>query len=364
MDAIFRGMNFDGFLDIFAYPFGHVMRFFNWICGGHYALALILFALAVKLLLLPLGIKQQKTQIKMAALRPKMALIEKKYAGRYDRVTQQKKQQEIMELQRKEGVSPFAGCLPLLIQLPVIMGLFQIIRYPLKYVCNLSNVGILALCNGVSAPNAQFATFEALESSADYAAMNINIISGLRAGTITMPPGFEDLEVPNLTLFGHIDLSYVPSSVLSCEGDCAGGKPINLLLLLIPVLCTALSFLTTWVTRKLNDNGLNAATAAASPDQKTPMGMMNIIMPMMTGVFAFITQGVIGLYWVYSSIFGILQILLLAKIMPMPKYTPAEIKEILKSMKQQKDARNIPSTRVDENGKPKSLHYEDDDENY
>ncbi len=348
----YYGMNFDGFLDIFAYPFGYVMQFFNWICQGYYAIALILFALAVKLLLLPLGIKQQKAQIKMAMLRPKMALIEKKYAGRYDRITQQKRQQEIMELQRQEGVSPLAGCLPLLIQLPIIMGLFQIIRYPLKYVCNLSNTGVVALTKGVLGKTYEY---DAITDK-----IQIEVLTKLKNGA-TLPAGFEELEVPNLTLFGHIDLNYAPSFSPADMGD----KWINLLLLLIPVLCVVLSFLTAWLSRKLNDSGINAAAAkASSPDQKTSMNMMNIVMPLMSGIFAFITQGVIGLYWVYSSIFGIAQILLLAKFMPMPKYTPEEIKEILKSMKQQKDARNIPGTRVDANGKPKSLHYEDDDENY
>ena len=84
-------MNFSSFWDIFAIPFGYVMQFFNKISGGHYLISLFLFALAIKLITLPFGIKQQKTQIKGAMLRPKMMMIEKKYAGRNDRVTQQKK---------------------------------------------------------------------------------------------------------------------------------------------------------------------------------------------------------------------------------------------------------------------------------
>jgi len=68
--------------DIVCIPFGYVLRFFNDICGGHYILTLFLFALLVKLLMVPMSIKQQKNQIKGAMLRPKMAIIEKKYKGR------------------------------------------------------------------------------------------------------------------------------------------------------------------------------------------------------------------------------------------------------------------------------------------
>ena len=76
--------------------FGAVMNFFCSITNNNYVLALFLFAVAVKILLLPFSIKQQKNQIKGASLRPKMMAIEKKYAGRNDKATLQKKQNELM----------------------------------------------------------------------------------------------------------------------------------------------------------------------------------------------------------------------------------------------------------------------------
>ena len=96
--------------------FGTILSFFNQITGS-YALALVLYALVFKIVFLPFSIKTQKNQIAMAKLRPKLAKIEKKYAGRTDRATLQKKQQEIMEMQQKEGYNPLSGCLPLLLQL-------------------------------------------------------------------------------------------------------------------------------------------------------------------------------------------------------------------------------------------------------
>ena len=149
MENSMLSMNFSSFWDIFAIPFGYVMQFFNKISGGHYLISLFLFALAIKLITLPFGIKQQKTQIKGAILRPKMMMIEKKYAGRNDRVTQQKKQQEMMELQQKEGYSPLSGCLPLLIQFPILIALYRIIRMPLKYCVGLTDDVVRNLYNAL-----------------------------------------------------------------------------------------------------------------------------------------------------------------------------------------------------------------------
>ena len=112
---------------------GAMMRFFNTITGT-YALALLFYALIFKIVFLPFSIKQQKNQVKMAKLTPKIELIKAKYKGRTDQPTMQKQQQEIMELQQKEGYNPMSGCLPLLIQLPIIMLLYTVIQGPLSYI--------------------------------------------------------------------------------------------------------------------------------------------------------------------------------------------------------------------------------------
>ena len=114
---------------------GQMLSFFESFTGG-YAIALLLYALVFKIVFLPFGIKQQKNQIAMAKLQPKINLIKAKYKGRTDQRTMQKQQQEIMELQRQEGANPLSGCLPLLIQLPLIMLLFGTINRPLTFIAD------------------------------------------------------------------------------------------------------------------------------------------------------------------------------------------------------------------------------------
>ena len=101
----------------------------------NYAIALFIFALVLQIVLFPLGIKQQKNSVKQASLRPKEMAIRKKYAGRNDKPTQQKLNEEIMELYQRENFNPMGGCLPMLIQLPILFSLYNVVISPLKYIC-------------------------------------------------------------------------------------------------------------------------------------------------------------------------------------------------------------------------------------
>lgn len=356
MENSMLSMNFSSFWDIFAIPFGYVMQFFNKISGGHYLISLFLFALAIKLITLPFGIKQQKTQIKGAMLRPKMMMIEKKYAGRNDRVTQQKKQQEMMELQQKEGYSPLSGCLPLLIQFPILIALYRIIRMPLKYCVGLTDDVVRNLYNALY-PDHVVEAFKKIPDAA-----HIEMIGQLKEqpDVLREIAGIGVEKLPNYNIFGQINLGLRPAFNVAEKLD---GNKWNLFLLIIPFLCGGLALLTTWLSRKLNDNGLNQQMAQ---QQKTSMFLMNITMPLLQLWIAFGVSGAVGVYWVYTSILGIIQILILAKVMPLPKYTDEEIRMMQREMKKNggPGQRTITGTSVDENGKPKSLHYVDDDDEY
>ena len=356
MENSMLSMNFSSFWDIFAIPFGYVMQFFNKISGGHYLISLFLFALAIKLITLPFGIKQQKTQIKGAMLRPKMMMIEKKYAGRNDRVTQQKKQQEMMELQQKEGYSPLSGCLPLLIQFPILIALYRIIRMPLKYCVGLTDDVVRNLYNALY-PDHVVEAFKKIPDAA-----HIEMIGQLKEqpDVLREIAGIGVEKLPNYNIFGKINLGLRPAFNVAEKLD---GNKWNLFLLIIPFLCAGLALLTTWLSRKLNDNGLNQQMAQ---QQKTSMFLMNITMPLLQLWIAFGVSGAVGVYWVYTSILGIIQILVLAKVMPLPKYTDEEIRMMQREMKKNggPGQRTITGTSVDENGKPKSLHYVDDDDEY
>ena len=339
--------------DIVCIPFGYVLRFFNDICGGHYILTLFLFALLVKLLMVPMSIKQQKNQIKGAMLRPKMAIIEKKYKGRTDQESMMQKRQELMDLQQREGYSPLAGCLPMLIQFPVIIALYEVIRCPLTYICKLGNDVVAKLYNASSIvtadPSKALTVAEDMNFKAIKAVDQIKLISELK----TNPGQFAGIEadlshMPSFTLFGKIDLGSTPTFDFSSP---------NAWLLLIPILTFVTSFLTMKLSKKYNGT-LQQELAGQTQDQQMSTAMMDWMMPIMSGVFGFILNGALGVYWVYQSVISIGQMALFNKIWPMPTFTPEEIRAYEKSLKQ-KPKPNAPDPN---RPKPRSLHHIDDDD--
>lgn len=121
------------FQTTFINPFAWLIHFFASITGGSYGLAIILITMLIRLALMPLMLRQYKNQQnmkeKMEILKPEMDEIQKKLKQTKDPVEQRKLQQEMMGLYQKHGVNPLSvGCLPMLIQMPILMGLYYAIR--------------------------------------------------------------------------------------------------------------------------------------------------------------------------------------------------------------------------------------------
>lgn len=316
-----------------------MLAWFSRLFGGSYALALLLYALLFKIVFLPFSIKQQKNQIKMAKLQPQIELIKAKYRGRNDQPTMQKMQQEILEFQQKEGYSPFSGCLPLLLQLPIIMFLYNIIRNPLSYICKLSDEAVQKIHQLVTGAES-LSEFKGIDQ--------INLISKIEAfadkGALEAL-GLDFATLPSFNLFG-INLAATPSF-----------KEISLLVI-IPFIAAALTWLSMFLTRKWNGN-TNPAAAAQDAQANASMKMMDLMMPAMTLFFAFGFSGMLGLYWVYQSALGILQTFILSKAMPMPKYSEEELKEMRRA---QKAAEKVQKEALKGQPKHRSLHYIDEED--
>ena len=122
------------FFGILARPLGLIMTSLYSLVGS-YGITLVILTVVIKLLLYPLYKKQIMSTAGMSDLQPKMKHIQNQYAGNTEVMNQ-----KIQELYKEEGVSPAAGCLPMVIQMFVIMGLFELLRYPLKYVSSQTMV--------------------------------------------------------------------------------------------------------------------------------------------------------------------------------------------------------------------------------
>ena len=321
-------------MKIITWPFAKLLELFNF--TGSYAVALLFFAIVVKLITLPFSIKQQKTQIKAAKLRPKMAAIEKKYAGRTDKKTLEKKQRELMELQQNEGYSPVAGCLPLLIQFPIIIILYQLIQNPLTYVCGFDDVTVNEIIANIH-------SFQPTVNTMSYSQLNI------------LQYAHELVEAGHSIL--HWDV--MQNINLDFFGAYLGTTPtVTSWYALFPVATAVFSYLSMKLTRKFMGN--NPALQAQTPETKTSGIIMDLMMPLMSLWIAFKMPALLSLYWIYQSALGVIQQFILSRAMPLPKYTDEEIRAILKA---EKERANASRTAMRQNPyDSRSLHHIDDDD--
>lgn len=343
--------------DIINIPFSYVIRFF-YMLTDNYMVSLLLFAIVVKVVLFPIGIKTQKNMIKQATLRPKEMAIRAKYAGRDDKATQQKMQNEIMTLYQNENYNPAGGCLPMLIQLLVIWAIYQIVYGPLTYLCGMSADALTMLRSAVGGLlDMEKYVGNEIQILNDITKLGIpaviEALGSVEGCTEEIIAGIENILVnhwPNMTVFGGaLDLSATPSLSLN-------------ILLLIPIL----NLVTTWITPKLTRKMTYQAPGQEQADAS--MKIMNMAMPLMIFYMAFKLPAALGVYWIFQNILGVLQQFILSKIYPFPTFTEEEMKAAVRAVNkgektEKKSAGSNGSSGSGNGGKQvRSLHHIDDDD--
>ncbi|KNY29736.1 YidC/Oxa1 family membrane protein insertase [Pseudobacteroides cellulosolvens] len=272
-------------LDFIAKPFGDILYFiYNNLAFKSYGIAIIIFTIFVKIILLPLMIKQYNNMAKMQELGPKLKEIQTKYKN-----DKEKLQQESMKLYQENNYNPMGGCLPLLIQMPILLALWQVIQKPLRYMIDIGPDTIDKLANVLKLPNKGYVEIDIIKNFdinkvGDIITTNIaNVIEG-------MENGFR---------FLGVNLGTVPSA----------DYKTNFLLLLIPILAAA----TTYISSKLSM--VTSTTPMDNPMQKSMLFMG----PLMTLFFSFSFPAGMGLYWIVGGIFQIFQQLFINKLMAKKK---------------------------------------------
>ncbi|MBR6769458.1 MAG: YidC/Oxa1 family membrane protein insertase [Clostridia bacterium] len=317
---------------------GAVLSFFNSFLGS-YLLAVLLFALVVKVLMLPFGIKQQKNSVKQASLRPKEMAIRKKYVGREsDREAQNQMQMEIQNMYRANNYNQFAGCLPMLIQLPIILIVYQAIYRPLSYIANFSADQIKAVKEVIVA-NAE--TLKITLADGKYVGSELdmaNIIHNNKA--MFESKGIATANIPDFDLFG-VNLGDAPS--------------FYTWMIIIPVLVFAAQFLSSKLIRKMSYQPVQQNGGCAT-------FIMDFTMPLMIAFMAFTFPAFLGIYWIFQSLLGVGQQFILKKMYPYPTFTDQDYRDAERAMRG-KGPKGGSGTRTLPSGKTyRSLHHIDDDD--
>ena len=272
----------------------------------NYGVAIILFTAVVKLILLPLQIKSQKSMKKQQMIQPIIAQLQQKYAN-----DKEKLQMEMMKVYKENNVSMAGGCLPTLIQFPILIGLYQVIQKPLSYLMNFDFKAtdvmerIHQVVQRMVEVGAQANVGNLANMGVEELAKNIQKLNQIPFLTWTryLNEQFGEFSdwVLNFNFLG-LDLSKNPSAGFSAL---IGGRFDNLstvLLLLIPAVAIFATWLSLRQTQK--QSGQTAQTNDASPAASMTKSM-NLIMPIMTGVFTFTLPAAMGIYWIASSVMQI-----------------------------------------------------------
>lgn len=296
--------------------FGYIL---NWLYGlvNNYGLAIIIFSILLRVILIPITIKQQKSMKKSAALQEQMAEIQKKYKNNPEKLNQ-----ETIQLYQREKMSPFSGCLTSILQLVIILSVFWLVSQPLTYMKRIDSQIIETYTNEMKEsefnPNNSYVQISVL----DYAETKYQEIEEkLKQEDIENREELEnkrnDYNQLRLNMeFLGIDLSKVPTQSLN-----------DWRVYIIPGLYVITSFISIRLTtmtqnkkkKKKEEIVMENGEVKEEPDPMEQMQAMNksmtYMMPIMSVMIAVIAPLGLALYWLMSNILMIIERLIINKIM-------------------------------------------------
>lgn len=281
-------------------PFGYVLEFF-YEFFNNYGIALILFSLAVKLIMLPLSAKSKKSMMKTSRIQPKVKQLE--IACGDDK---QKFQAEVRELYKEEGVSMTGGCLWSLLPLLILLPLYSVIRYPLEYMLHFgeNSPELAAIKTAFEAAGGKTTDAYWQLRAAASVETYIQAIDPAVANYDALMASFAGVKNINFMFLG-IDLSLEPSFKF---WQMRTWKEIGGFLL--PLVSGGLNYLSMFVSQRLNgtvirdDKGEKDEAAAKSAAGGK---VMTYMMPLMSVWFGFIMPLGLSIYWIANSALGMVQ---------------------------------------------------------
>lgn len=290
--------------DIIAKPLGMLLYFiYNTIAFHNYGLSLVFFTIIIKLALLPLTLKQLKSTAKMQEIQPELQKIQQRYKN-----DKEKLNQEMMKLYQEKGVNPAGGCLPMLVQLPILFALFYVIRKPLTYMFGWTKeilggivIQIMSINPGFFEPK-RFPFLDQFEGvKGDPVAVaslfernpyyEVNIVDAVN----TMPQLVEEgTEMLKLTFLKIFNLGIVPTYDLQLIQEKPGLYIPALILVLITVG-------TTFLSTKMS-MAKQAQSGNANPQMAKTSKTMMYFGPVMTLMISFQAPLGLSLYWLLSNL--------------------------------------------------------------
>ena len=286
----------------FANIFGYLLNIINNVVGN-YGLAIILFTVLIKLIMLPLSIKQQRTMKKTSKIQEEVKVLQFKYKNDPEKLNR-----EMMDLYKKENMSPFSGCLSTIAQFILLISIFYMVRYPLTYMKKIDKTQIDTYVQQMKD--------EGMAVSQAYS--EIDIVREVDYLKEKFPED-ENLDKINLNMqFCGLDLGKIPQQNL---GDWT--------VYIIPVLYIISTFISMRITMSMQnktnkkDNVIDITeNADKKEEEKNEMEeamaqsnkMMSWMMPIMSVSISLVAPLGLALYWLINNILMIGERLILNKL--------------------------------------------------
>lgn len=282
-------------MDFIAKPFG-ILMLWLYELTKNYGVAIILFALAVKVVLLYFSAKSKKSMMRQTRFTPYLKELEARYEG-----NKQKYQEEVTKLYKEEGINPMSGCLWSLLPFPILLALYRAIRFPITIMMGVPADAYEKITNRLTAmgyavpEGARNAAYAQIYQS-QFISQNFEKFAHLSEKLKTIDYSFLGLDLGVQPTFRFWQFTAEDGSFWSHFG-----------LFLIPVVSALLSWAQMKISTAMSGGEQDPQTASTS---KT----MNWMMPLMSLWIGFAMPAALGLYWIFGSVFQIIQDFVLGKI--------------------------------------------------
>ena len=316
MDNFIIATQTGGILGPFALVLGKILEFiydgFSALGIYNIGFCIILFTFVVRMLMLPMTIKQQKSTKLNAVIQPEIQAIQKKYQNKKDQQSQMAQQEEIRAVYDKYGTSMTGGCLQLIIQMPILFALYRVIMNIPAYVQPVKELYLKVLYGLDLSQMKQFFGIDELAKNLSATKLNqcIDAMTGYARGsgnialtkntTLQTILNVSDKDVASkinqINDFFGFNLSMSPKAMF------AAGSITLFVALIIPILSGLFQFLSVQLSTKLNSVGNTADNPMAGS-----MKIMNFMMPLMSVYMCYILSSGLGIYWVAGSLVMMLQ---------------------------------------------------------
>lgn len=283
-------------------PFAWLVRLFYNLTNS-YGVALILFTLVIKLIMLPFQMKSKKSMMRMSRVSGQMQDLQKRYAK-----NQAKLQEEMQKLYEEEGVNPMSGCLWSFLPLPILMALYSIIRQPITHFMMLSKDVLQTVVQSVADAGVDLTNIVMMDKATGAPALKDGLYQMAAYGQINLVKAVQEMGLSTPDGWFNVNYKFLGLDLTATPWEYVKSFTFTwavIGVILIPILAGLSQFVFSKLTMKTQPQ----ADAAGGASMKSMMYMM----PLFSVYIAFVMPAALGVYWIAQSVFSLIQEAILNK---------------------------------------------------